>query len=79
MVVFEEISSAQMWGLSEIKEVEVNCSKGTYRELKTVWTEGRYGKGQKTKTFMAANSAPTPITRILEGTFPRSLFTHLCR
>lgn len=79
MVVYEGITSAQMWGLSEISEVEVNCSKGTYRELKTIWTDGRYGQGPTAKTFMTANSAPIPITRMLDGTFQRSLFSHLCR
>lgn len=79
MVVYEEISSAQMWGLSEISEVEVNCAKGTLRYLKTIWTNGRYGKGPTAKTFMTANSVPAPITRWLDGTFERSLFVHLCR
>ena len=73
------ITSAQMWGLSNISEVEVHCSKGTLRYLKTVWTEGRFGKGAITKTFVTANSAPIPITRFHDGSVQRALFAHLCR
>lgn len=76
---FEDITSAQMWGLSEISEVEVQCAKGTFRYLRSVWTEGRFGKGATAKTFVMTNSAPVPITRLLDGTFERALFKHLCR
>ena len=74
---YESISSAQMWGLSEITEFEINCQKGTIQVIKNFWTEKKMGKGRITNS-----GGPFPkshVTKYLDGTFQRKLFTHMCK
>lgn len=79
MSVHQDITSARMWGLSDISEVEVQCTKGRIRFLKTIWTEDRFGLGPTTKIFTTPNSEPISINGLRQGSYHRALFTHLCR
>jgi hypothetical protein len=78
MSVHQDITSARMWGLSDISEVEVQCIKGTVRLLSTFWTENQFGRGAITKYFMTPNAAPVSIVRLRDGDYHRALFNNLC-
>jgi hypothetical protein len=78
LLSFDQISSAQMWGLSDVSELSVNCSKGTFQYLKTTWTEKQMAAGKIEKVFNAPQKTPTRITDILDGTYERRLFRYLC-
>ena len=74
---YDSISSAQMWGLSEVAEIAVNCQNGTLQYLKTVWTERQMGRGKITHTEGPYQSFP--VRNVLDGTLQRGLFKYMCR
>lgn len=76
---FEEISSAQMWGLSSIDEMKFDCNKGSFQYLKTTWTEKPMARGKVVKVFNAPQKNSTSIRDVLDGTFERELFKYLCK
>lgn len=78
LLSFEEITSAQMWGLSAVEELSINCSKGTFQYLKTTWTDRKMAAGKVEKVFNAPQKTPTRITDVMDGTFARRLFRYLC-
>ena len=78
LLSFEEITSAQMWGLSAVEELPINCSKGTFQYQKTTWTERKMAAGKVEKVFNAPQKTPTRITDVMDGTFARRLFRYLC-
>ena len=76
LITFDQISSAQMWGLSVIDENLINCRKRTIQSLKTVWTERKMGRGHVTKSFGAG-----PISSVgknFDSTFEGNLFNYIC-
>lgn len=77
MTSYKEISSAQMWGLSEISEHRIDCNKTTIQDLKTTWTEKEMGKGRIVKIFSDA-VPPASVKKILEGVFERDLYSFVC-
>lgn len=79
MVVYESISSAQMWGLSEIDLIRINCAKGHFQYLNTVWTEEQYGMGKIEYAEEHTNNKPTSILKLLDESFERKLFNHVCK
>jgi hypothetical protein len=48
---YDEITSAQMWGLSNISTVSIRCLQGSMQFLNDTWTENRMGSGRVMKTF----------------------------
>lgn len=74
---YDSISSAQMFGLSEITEMEINCQKGTMRDLRITWTEKSMGKGKITNKDGPFEKYA--IRNLLEGSFQRKLFTYICK
>ncbi len=76
---FEEISSAQMWGLSSIDEMKFDCNKGYFQYLKTTWTEKPMARGKLTKVFNSPQKNSTSIREVLDGTLERDLFKYLCK
>lgn len=76
---FEEISSAQMWGLSSIDEIKFDCNKGSFQYLKTTWTEKQMARGKVAKVFNSPQKNSTSIRDVLDGTFERDLFKYLCK
>jgi hypothetical protein len=75
---YDEITSAQMWGLSEISNVSIGCLQGSMQFLNTTWTESRMGRGRVMKTF-TASPVIYPQTKNYEYSYPRNLFNNLCR
>ena len=75
---YDEITSAQMWGLSAISTVSIRCLQGSMQELNLTWTENRMGKGRVMKTF---GSSPVmyPQKKGFEDSYQRNLFNALCR
>ena len=74
---YDSISSAQMFGLSEIDEIEINCQKATMRDLKITWTEKQMGKGKI--THKEGPFEKYSIRNLLDGTFQRNLFAYICK
>lgn len=77
MVTFDQISSAQMWGLSLIEENLINCRNRTIQSLKTVWTERKMGRGNVTKTFGAG--PVSSVGKNFEYSFEGNLFNYICK
>ena len=75
---YKEINSAEMWGLSEISEYQIDCNKATFHELKTIWTENEMGKGKITKVFKLIQKNPGSIKKVVEGAFQRDLYNYVC-
>ena len=75
---YDEITSAQMWGLSNISNVSVRCLQGSMQFLNDTWTENRMGSGRVMKTF---GSGPViyPQKKGFEDSWERNLFNVLCR
>jgi len=75
---YNEITSAQMWGLSNISVVSIRCLKGSMQFLNDTWTENRMGRGRVIKNF---GSSPViyPQTKGYEDSWQRNLFNILCR
>ena len=73
---FKEITSAQMWGLSEISEISINCQNATMQDLKVIWTENQMGAGKI--TFSEGPFNITSIRNQIDGTFHRELFKYIC-
>jgi len=74
---FESITSAQMWGLSNINQLELDCQKGTIRMIKDIWTEKRMGKGKI--TYSEGPFQKVSVKEFFEGTFERKIFVYLCK
>ena len=77
LYTYEEISSAQMWGLSEVQLIEINCQNATMRNLKYIWTEGSMGRGKV--TYVGGPSKTFSIMKVLDGTFERNIFKFICK
>lgn len=75
---YDEITSAQMWGLSEISSVSIGCLQGNMQYLSTAWTENRMGRGRVTKTFKGG-PVMYPQKKVYDYSFERQLFNSLCR
>jgi hypothetical protein len=76
MTSYKEISSAQMWGLSEISEIAIDCQNAAMQDLKIAWTEKEMGKGK-----IAHLEGPLPsfsVKNVIDGTFERNLFRFIC-
>lgn len=79
LLSFDQISSAQMWGLSDVSELKIDCSRGTFQYLKTSWTEKKMARGAVTKVFNAPQKNPVSIRDVMDGTFERDLFKYICK
>lgn len=77
MTTYEEISSAQMFGLSEINEYNIDCNRATIQYLKSTWFDKPMAKGIITHVD-ATPVKPHSIKNSLNGTFERKLFIHIC-
>lgn len=79
LLSFDEISSAQMWGLSSIDEIKIDCNKGSFQYLKSTWTEKPMARGKIAKVFNSPQKNPKSIRDVLDGSFERDLFKYLCK
>jgi hypothetical protein len=79
LLSFDEISSAQMWGLSSIDEIKIDCNKGSFQYLKSTWTEKPMARGKVAKVFNSPQKSSTSIREVLDGTIERDLFKYLCK
>jgi hypothetical protein len=52
---YASISSAQMFGLSEINELSINCIKKEFQNTQIIWYERNMGMGKVTKKEMVTN------------------------
>jgi hypothetical protein len=69
---YEAITSAQMWGLSEIEVAVFDCMNSKYISASDVWFEGRMAAGNVEKTFPASSKwGPIPVYYI-------KLFASVC-
>lgn len=75
---YDEITSAQMWGLSAISTVSIGCLQGSMQFLNLTWTENRMGRGRVMKTF-SAGPVMYPQSKGFEYSYQRNLFNTLCR
>lgn len=61
---YESISSAMMFGLSEVETVIFDCNRSRYRELQGKWFDSKMGTGRVTKTNGPGPWGPIPIFAI---------------
>jgi hypothetical protein len=72
MTTYQEISSAQMFGLSEIEYLAFDCLKSRYKFNGSVWYSGRMAQGRIEKKF-----GPNPNWGPIPGNYIR-LFADAC-
>jgi hypothetical protein len=58
---YDEITSAQMFGLSEEENIDINCNAQLVRYLDSQWFSGKMGKGKIVKRFPAIEIEWTPF------------------
>jgi hypothetical protein len=75
---YDSISSAQMFGLSEISEIQINCAKGTLQYLKVIWTEKQMGRGKVQQMVDRPQKNPVSIRNLVDETFERQVFRLTC-
>ncbi len=61
---YESISSAMMFGLSEMETVLFDCNRSRYRELQSKWFESKMATGRITKDTGPGPWGPIPIFAI---------------
>ena len=60
---FDSVSSAQMFGLSEVETIIFDCQESKMSSAGTKWYEGKFATGGLTKEFPAPLNEWYPISR----------------